>query len=197
MRFEEVYGAVLQPRAGKSFHHLLRGVGAGGVPLPADHLGLAGHTELGSEVILGLGRGGVDCFLALSKQGDHQHLLGGPLGHRLCFELANQLFSAGVQIHRADQLEQGVGVGPQSCGSGPFLPVPVPRPITSFLSNLFFTLEIAGKKKSNCSQLQSSQSSQNCTQTSGCTSDKGEVQGGVVGDGGEGAQTCGKTEHTG
>lgn len=93
MRFEEVYGAALQPGAGKSFHHLVSGVRAGGVSLPADNLGLASHTKLGSEVILGFGGGGVDRF-ALSKQGDHQHILGGPLRVSLGFELAYKLLAA-------------------------------------------------------------------------------------------------------
>ena len=93
MRFEEVYGAALKPGAGKSFHHLVSGVWAGGVSLPADNLGLAGHTELSGEVILGFSRGGVDRF-TLSKQGDHQHILSGPLRFRLGLKLAYKLLAA-------------------------------------------------------------------------------------------------------
>ena len=116
MRFEEVYGgAALQPWAGKSFHHLLSRVGAGGVPLPAHHLGLAGHPELRGEVVLSLGRGGVHSLLALSKQGDHQELLRGSLRHGLGLQLAHQLLAAGVEVHGADQLEEGVRVGTNSC----------------------------------------------------------------------------------
>ena len=83
MRFKEVYVAALQPGAGKSLHHLLGCVGAGGVPLPADHLGLARHAKLGGKVVLSLRRGGVNRLLAFSKQGDHQHLLGASLRGRL------------------------------------------------------------------------------------------------------------------
>ena len=50
-------------RAPEDLHHLLRGVGAGGVPLPAEDLALGGEAQLGGQVVLGLGGGGVDLVL--------------------------------------------------------------------------------------------------------------------------------------
>ena len=53
----------LHVRAPEHLHHLLRGVGAGGVPLPAEDLALGGEAQLGGQVVLGLGGGGVDLVL--------------------------------------------------------------------------------------------------------------------------------------
>ena len=53
----------LHVRAPEDLHHLLRGVGAGGVPLPAEDLALGGEAQLGGQVVLGLGGGGVDLVL--------------------------------------------------------------------------------------------------------------------------------------
>ena len=50
-------------RAPEDVHHLLGGVGAGGVPLPAHDLALGGEAELGGEVVLGLGGGRVHLVL--------------------------------------------------------------------------------------------------------------------------------------
>ena len=50
-------------RAPEDLHHLLRGVGAGGVPLPAEDLALGGEAQLGGQVVLRLGGGGVDLVL--------------------------------------------------------------------------------------------------------------------------------------
>ncbi len=46
-------------------HHLGRGVGAVGEPLPADDLALGGHAQLGGQLELGLGGGGVQALLVL------------------------------------------------------------------------------------------------------------------------------------
>ena len=53
----------LHLRAPEDVHHLLGGVGAGGVPLPAHDLALGGKAELGGQVVLGLGRRGVHLVL--------------------------------------------------------------------------------------------------------------------------------------
>ena len=65
----------LHLRAPEDVHHLLGGVGAGGVPLPAEDLALGGEAQLGGQVVLGLGRRGVHLVLlglAVAENGDRQ-----------------------------------------------------------------------------------------------------------------------------
>ena len=67
----------LHLRAPEDVHHLLGGVGAGGVPLPAHDLALGGEAELGGQVVLGLGRRGVHLVLlglAVAENGDRYNL---------------------------------------------------------------------------------------------------------------------------
>ena len=66
---------LLHVRAPEDVHHLLGGVGAGGVPLPAHDLALGGEAQLGGEVVLGLGGRGVHLVLlglAVAENGDRQ-----------------------------------------------------------------------------------------------------------------------------
>ncbi len=62
--FQECVG-LLPLRVPQGGHHLWRGVGAVGKPLPADDLALGGHAQLGGQLELGLGGGGVQGLLVL------------------------------------------------------------------------------------------------------------------------------------
>ena len=75
LRQSAARGRSLHLRAPEDVHHLLGGVGAGGVPLPAQDLALGGEAELGGEVVLGLGGGGVHLVLlglAVAENGGTQ-----------------------------------------------------------------------------------------------------------------------------
>ena len=75
LRQSTARGRSLHLRAPEDVHHLLGGVGAGGVPLPAQDLALGGEAELGGEVVLGLGGGGVHLVLlglAVTENGGTQ-----------------------------------------------------------------------------------------------------------------------------
>ncbi len=53
-------------RVPESIHHLDGSVGAGGVALPAQYLALAGHAQLGGEVVFSLGGSRVHVLLHLA-----------------------------------------------------------------------------------------------------------------------------------
>ena len=56
----------LKAGASEGFHHLISGVGASVEALTADDLVLGGKTQLGGEVVFGLGAAGVDHLLLLA-----------------------------------------------------------------------------------------------------------------------------------
>lgn len=179
----------LKAGASEGFHHLISGVGASVVALTADDLVLGGKTQLGGEVVFGLGAAGVDnlLLLAVAEKAEDEDFVGNEFLLALGFQLADERLSTFQLVHGLDEAKEGILVVADSINSGTGVTPPV-----SFISFSGRFFSSRGQEKSGSSQLEDTDEGDGGTESTGGGGQEGDGQGTIISHSGQGSKTLDK-----
>jgi len=178
----------------QSSHHLVSGVGARVVSLPADNLVARGQAKLSSEVVFGLGGSGVDLLLglAVTEKAEDEDLIIFKIGLRLGLQLADEALAALQGVHGPDEGEEGVLVAGDSVDSRPGV-----TPLLVAVARFFLTTEAGGQEKGSSSQFQGSEDGNGRAEGATGGGQEGDGEGTVVGHGGQGTNAIDRDHEAG